>query len=115
MRPTISLTAVISLLNISDNGCGRPRSPNNADYCPFEGENITISCNTTASYIILGPRGQISTNSPIMIDEFDSTIHSCTYTCVNTPTSLCGSSTPVSITVFGAGMYNYNTLNIMIL
>ena len=105
VRPTISLTAVISVLNISDNGCGRPRSPN-ADYCPVEGENITISCTTTASYTILGPRGQMSIDSPIMIDQFDSTMHSGTYTCVNTPASLCG-STPVSIRVFGAGMYNY--------
>ena len=109
VRPTISLTAMISVLNISDNGCGRPRTSDNADYCPFDGENITISCNTTASYTILGPRGQMSIDSPIMIDQFDSTMHSGTYTCVNTPASLCG-STSVSITAFGAGMYNYKTL-----
>ena len=114
MRPTINLTAMITRLNISDNGCGRLKSQDNADYCPFDGEDITILCNTTAPYTITDPRGQMFINSSIVINQFDSTIHNGTYTCVNTPASLCG-STPVSITVFGAGMYNYNTLNIMIL
>ena len=105
---------MITRLNIGDNGCGRLKSQDNADYCPFDGEDITILCNTTAPYTITDPRGQMFINSSIVINQFDSTMHNGTYTCVNTPTPLCG-STPVSITVFGTGMCvieDYKTLNI---
>lgn len=106
---TATVSGAIMGLSIMNNGCSRPGvTITNVDLCPLDGETVIISCQTVGpgTYVINGPRGIQSLNSPLTIMTFDLNVHSGTYTCsatsTNVPSSLCG-ATDVSLTVSGSG------------
>ena len=100
-NPSIdSFMGTISGLGTNDDGCSRSGAPSgDFDLCPLPGEDVTITCTTSDSTMIITPGGQLVSSPHIISSITDSTEGE--YTCVASNPS-CGADNSTLTIMLGS-------------